>query len=309
MKNSTVVTLLCFLGLFGVCGLHRFYVGRKISGLIYLLTLGIFGLGTIIDLVKIANNTFTDKDGNPIINSKHEVRTNSSYIPQISYPTEPIKTNESINNEEMDKEKNELLKVNKDWEISTSFSQSSSSNFARALYLAKEADKYEEHKIDGLITYQAYFSSNPQSYLKFIMLYELVSGWRSTAVMINGELIDRKIIGGLNYCYGDKCRNGRKDFCYGASYMTENPFGCHRLQISACNNPWWSFSKFNGRYYVIDKKAIYDRAYQYSTAYRVCPSFNWHRIQLTIYNLPNTISVKEYQNLAGGTTLNLNINL
>ncbi|MDD3813057.1 MAG: TM2 domain-containing protein [Desulfocapsaceae bacterium] len=38
--------LLTFLGLFGI---HRFYMGKWISGIIYLLTGGIFGLGYIYD--------------------------------------------------------------------------------------------------------------------------------------------------------------------------------------------------------------------------------------------------------------------
>jgi TM2 domain-containing membrane protein YozV len=39
--------LLTFLGFFGV---HRFYMGKWISGLVYLVTLGIFGLGYLYDL-------------------------------------------------------------------------------------------------------------------------------------------------------------------------------------------------------------------------------------------------------------------
>jgi len=38
--------LLTFLGLFGV---HRFYMGKWLSGLLYLFTLGIFGIGYIYD--------------------------------------------------------------------------------------------------------------------------------------------------------------------------------------------------------------------------------------------------------------------
>jgi TM2 domain-containing membrane protein YozV len=39
--------LLTFLGLFGI---HRFYMGKWISGIIYLLTGGIFGIGYLYDL-------------------------------------------------------------------------------------------------------------------------------------------------------------------------------------------------------------------------------------------------------------------
>ena len=38
--------LLTFLGVFGV---HRFYLGKWPSGLLYLLTLGLFGIGVIYD--------------------------------------------------------------------------------------------------------------------------------------------------------------------------------------------------------------------------------------------------------------------
>lgn len=38
--------LLTFLGVFGV---HRFYMGKWLSGLVYLLTLGLFGLGILYD--------------------------------------------------------------------------------------------------------------------------------------------------------------------------------------------------------------------------------------------------------------------
>lgn len=39
--------LLTFLGLIGI---HRFYMGKWISGLIYILTVGFFGLGVLYDL-------------------------------------------------------------------------------------------------------------------------------------------------------------------------------------------------------------------------------------------------------------------
>ncbi len=45
--------LLWILGGFGVLGLHRFYLGRWVTGLIWLLTGGLLGLGAIIDLFVI----------------------------------------------------------------------------------------------------------------------------------------------------------------------------------------------------------------------------------------------------------------
>lgn len=39
--------------LFGACGVHRFYLGKKWTGLLYLLTFGLFGVGQIIDLVRM----------------------------------------------------------------------------------------------------------------------------------------------------------------------------------------------------------------------------------------------------------------
>ncbi len=44
---SVAWLLLVFLGLFGI---HRMYMGKWISGLIYLVTMGLFGLGYIYDL-------------------------------------------------------------------------------------------------------------------------------------------------------------------------------------------------------------------------------------------------------------------
>ena len=38
------------LWIFGFLGLHRFYFGRPVSGTIYLFTLGLLGIGWLIDL-------------------------------------------------------------------------------------------------------------------------------------------------------------------------------------------------------------------------------------------------------------------
>ena len=42
--------LLTFLGVFGI---HRFYMGKVITGIIYLLTVGLFGLGILYDFLTL----------------------------------------------------------------------------------------------------------------------------------------------------------------------------------------------------------------------------------------------------------------
>ena len=52
MKSTVVAYLLWFF--LGGLGIHRFYLGRPISGIFYLLTLGGFlGIGCFIDLFLI----------------------------------------------------------------------------------------------------------------------------------------------------------------------------------------------------------------------------------------------------------------
>lgn len=60
-KSKIAALLLCiFLGMFGV---HRFYVGKVGTGLLYLFTCGLWGVGFIVDIIMIATGGFRDKNG------------------------------------------------------------------------------------------------------------------------------------------------------------------------------------------------------------------------------------------------------
>lgn len=65
-KSKMVALLLCiFLGEFGI---HKFYVGKIGMGILYLLTLGLFGIGWFIDIILIACGAFKDEFGLPLKN-------------------------------------------------------------------------------------------------------------------------------------------------------------------------------------------------------------------------------------------------
>ncbi|MBQ8298129.1 MAG: TM2 domain-containing protein [Ruminococcus sp.] len=62
-KSRSTAIFLCCLSFVGLSGFHRFYVGKKGSGLLHLFTFGYMWIGTIVDLVSLVKGNFTDKYG------------------------------------------------------------------------------------------------------------------------------------------------------------------------------------------------------------------------------------------------------
>lgn len=64
-KDWLTTLLLCiFLGAFGI---HRFYTGHTVLGIIQLLTLGGCGIWTLIDLITIITGSYRDANGYPLV--------------------------------------------------------------------------------------------------------------------------------------------------------------------------------------------------------------------------------------------------
>ncbi len=63
-KSKTVALLLCIF--LGALGGHRFYVGKWGTGIIWLCTFGLGGIGWLVDLILIIIGSFTDKFGFPL---------------------------------------------------------------------------------------------------------------------------------------------------------------------------------------------------------------------------------------------------
>ncbi len=63
-KKFVPAVLLCFF--LGSLGIHRFYLGKAVTGILMLLTLGGLGIWTIIDFVRLIVGSMKDKNGLPL---------------------------------------------------------------------------------------------------------------------------------------------------------------------------------------------------------------------------------------------------
>jgi len=59
-RSRTIAAVLAFF--LGTLGIHRFYVGKIGTGVAMILTLGAFGVWTLIDFIMILIGSFKDKE-------------------------------------------------------------------------------------------------------------------------------------------------------------------------------------------------------------------------------------------------------
>ncbi len=61
-RKTTTFILMIFM-------IHRFYLGKTGTAILYLLTLGGFGIWYFIDMYRLVNDTLTDSDGKRLVST------------------------------------------------------------------------------------------------------------------------------------------------------------------------------------------------------------------------------------------------
>lgn len=109
-RNKNIALALCVI--FGWAGVHRVYVGKIKSGLLWLLTFGLFGFGWFADIIGIASGEFLDKYGDPLVDEPPWARRK---LPDSVYLSPDVVADYGLTDEEAESKHlagNTLAKLN-----------------------------------------------------------------------------------------------------------------------------------------------------------------------------------------------------
>lgn len=176
------------------------------------------------------------------------------------------------------------------WEITLITTDSKSVMLPPFLEIIKQYPTYKDYIENSIQQYEVSF---PYQHINdFKRVYDMVKNLRGTRVYICGDLMEKKELSQLLICAGEKNISPKKDFCYGVSQYTYNPFGCHRIQIhSMGENAWYNFAYMKDGKVLIDKNSILEYMKANLKRFKYCPFMNLQEIWNNFLLLPNEISL------------------
>ena len=178
MKSKTTAILLCFF--LGALGIHRFYLGHTLIGVIQLLTLGGFGIWALVDFVRLSfgslpvNSVEADTPKDKSTEEKQTVIQEKVAEYPESQKTEEAKKDDEILDFTIDKvpsegeQSEELTKIMK--EMASAFEFKKNTTAAKDLFVSPDINqkKWQNFKIaaikefaDALDSPVSFFKNEP----------------------------------------------------------------------------------------------------------------------------------------------------
>lgn len=102
MKSKSLAYVLWFVGLFGWFGLHRFYLDKSGTGIAWIFTVGLFGIGSAYDLITLANQV-------DIHNLQLQLNALSQNYSTVSYAISPQLLNPDLTPSQLTESPNKLI--------------------------------------------------------------------------------------------------------------------------------------------------------------------------------------------------------
>lgn len=187
-----------------------------------------------------------------------------------------------------------------EWCLILKMTESRSIGFRRMLPIIKNFPSYREYWENDLKIFEVSFKK--EQLHDFKKIYDDVKNLKGTQVFINEDLIERTELSKLLRCAVDR-NLANKDFCYGASIWTLNPFGCHRIKIRANGEcAWYKYAFLQNNKVIVDKKKILEELTIDLKKYRYCPYLDIEKVWENFLMLPDEISLYD-ENFAVVLTL------
>ncbi|AUD78020.1 zinc ribbon domain-containing protein [Kangiella profundi] len=183
--------------------------------------------------------------------------------------------------------------------VEIAFGYSSSQNFSKAVNISKNIPSYSVKGDGKSATHSVVLPITEVDLI--INLYDLVGGWKSSKMLINGHTATKK---DLTY-YGVGCFRSRlkaynpQQYCFGERDYEVNIWGCKRLNMPVYEwgGGWLDYGEFDkSGVWHIDKDRIKDELESAIKENELCPILSRKRVLETLEKLPKTIDPREDNN-------------
>lgn len=189
--------------------------------------------------------------------------------------------------------------VDRGWYVVLDFGSSRSPQFKEVEELARSLPDHQELLDEnGQVIYRNIFRQN--SMLDFMLLYQLVSSWKSCLVYVNGNKVDLSVdeMNGLS-CYLASLESN-PNYCRNMPLVKTKGvpeyIGCVKSHVAIYPwgwKPWYNFVTriHDGRYAEVNVADILNTVQDNLQAVSLCPLINWDRTQAIIEALPARIDM------------------